>query len=298
VELLEHQLAALTSQLDQLQARVSQTADQVNFTTTHLRSRAVVRGHRMYLDPTDNVVSPTLLAHGIFEPLETELVEREVCPGDVVLDIGANVGYYTLIFAERVGESGHVFAFEPDPDNFALLEKNVRANRYSNVTLERKAVSDVTGKIKLYTCPDNKGDHRIYDSGDGRRSIDIDAVALDDYFAEYQGRIDFIKMDTQGAEAGILRGMTGLLRQHDGIKMVTEFWPVGLRRFGASAEQFLNHLSQLGFCWTVIDEAAKDFYPASISQLLQTYVPEKENFTNLYCVRGSAMKPEKVPTRP
>jgi len=124
-----------------------------------LRSRSRVFGHEMFLDPTDSIVSPTLLRDGYFEPYETTLIESEIRPGDVVLDIGANIGYYTLIFARLVGERGRVYAFEPDPTNFRLLKKNVRANGYQNVIFVKKAVADSSGSMPLYLCPDNKGDH-------------------------------------------------------------------------------------------------------------------------------------------
>src|SRR5437867_3185244 len=132
---LRGQLEQTQAQLQQLQVQVAQTIDKTNLVLTHLHSQALVRGHWMHLDPTDSVVSPTLRHFGVFEPFETQLVQQMVRPGDVVLDVGANIGYYTLIFAELVGEQGHVYAFEPDPRNFAFLAKNVHSNRYRNVTL-------------------------------------------------------------------------------------------------------------------------------------------------------------------
>jgi len=116
----------------------------------------------------------------------------------VVVDIGANIGYYTLIFARLVGEQGRVFAFEPDPANFSLLAKNVAVNNYHNVELIQKAVSDQTGNARLYLSPKSTVDHRIYSSNDNRKFIDVEAVRLDDYFLDNNGKIDFIKMDIQG----------------------------------------------------------------------------------------------------
>src|ERR1700674_193031 len=95
-----------------------------------------IQGHTMFLDRNDSL---QLYATGIYEPIETEIVKREVRSGEVVLDIGAHIGYYTLLFARLVGESGRVFAFEPDPANFAILSSNVAVNAYENVTLIRSA---------------------------------------------------------------------------------------------------------------------------------------------------------------
>src|SRR5262249_36182110 len=150
-------------------------------------------------------------ANGVYEPFETGLLQNQLRPGDVVVDVGANIGYYTLLFARCVGPRGRVFAFEPDQTNFDLLRRNVERNGYTNVTLVRKAVAAQSGKLRLYLCEDNKGDHRTYDSHDGRPSLEIDAVSLDDYFAGERGSIALIKMDIQGAEEGALRGMRRLL---------------------------------------------------------------------------------------
>src|SRR2546422_5286600 len=108
---------------------------------------AEVIGHRMHLDRRDIL---NLSVDGIYEPLVTELIQNEVKTGDVVLDIGAHIGYYTLMFAELVGPHGKVFAFEPVPSNFALLQKNVQFNGYHSVALIQKAVSDKEGKAVIY----------------------------------------------------------------------------------------------------------------------------------------------------
>ncbi len=84
-----------------------------------------VLGHRMFLDRFDSL---SLSVVGRHEQCITELVQQIIKPGDIVLDIGANIGYYTLIFARCVGPTGHVYAFEPDPGSFALLQKNVQIN--------------------------------------------------------------------------------------------------------------------------------------------------------------------------
>jgi FkbM family methyltransferase len=250
-----------------------------------LRSRSRVFGHEMFLDPTDSIVSPLLLRDGYFEPYETSLIEAEIRPGDVVLDVGANIGYYTLIFARLVGERGRVYAFEPDPTNFRLLKKNVRANGYQNVVFVKKAVADVSGTSSLFLCPDNKGDHRLFDSYDGRDSVTIEATTLDEHFAEFQGQINFIKMDIQGSEGRAVRGMQGLLRRYREIKIITEFWPAGLRRSGIGAREYLADLERLGFRLFRIDEDEETTEPTSAEELLALFTEDREEFSNLYCAR-------------
>jgi FkbM family methyltransferase len=292
---LEGQLARIDGRIAEVATRATEAALKADGIERHLRSRAEVRGHRMFLDPTDGIVSPTLLQDGVFEPTETELLEREIGPGDVVLDVGANIGYYTLLFARRVGPQGRVFAFEPDPANFQLLRRNVRANGYRNVTLVPAAVSDRTAPTRLYLCRENKGDHRLYDSRDDRPSIEVPATTLDDYFAAYDGPIDVIKLDIQGSEGRALRGMSGLLRRHPGLKLTTEFWPIGLERAGTDPRGYLEDLIRWGFRLHEIDERREALGPADAAGLLATYTAANQDFTNLFCVRPGAAPTAAVP---
>ena len=155
-----------------------------------------INGHKMFLDQYDSL---QLSIHGIHEPHETEVVKNEIKKGQVVLDIGANIGYYTLIFANLVGNEGIVYAFEPNPTNFSLLKKNVEINGYHNVTIIPNAVSDKNGKTTLFLGKDNMVTHRIFDAQiDPRKTIDVDVISLDEYFKNYNRRIDFIKMDVEG----------------------------------------------------------------------------------------------------
>jgi hypothetical protein len=128
-----------------------------------------VFGSVLRLDPEDSLY----LGSHPYEPYLTKLVMDLIRPGDVVVDVGAMIGYYTVIFARLVGADGTVYAFEPDPENFAILEENVSLNGYSHVRLERAAVSDRAGTGRLYLNTSNRGDHRIFDSSDGRPSIDV-----------------------------------------------------------------------------------------------------------------------------
>lgn len=203
---------------------------------------------RMFLNPDDSVITKMVLFWRAFEPKETAWFGRIVKPGDTVVDIGANVGHYTLIGSKLVGEKGRVFAFEPDPVSFALLERNVRLNGLTNVVLEQKAVSSEPGSIRLYIAADNKGDHRIYQpTGEGRQYVDVEAVTLDDYFAEDSRGIDFVKIDTQGAEVVILRGMKRILRDSRELHMAVEYWPWGLSDFGFEDDQLLAIVRGAGF---------------------------------------------------
>lgn len=257
----------------------------INLLLNHLKSDvSVVHNHKMFLDVNDTL---GLSLNGSYEEFETELVKKEVQRGDVVLDIGANIGYYTLIFAKLVGEKGKVYAFEPDPTNFKLLKKNVLINGYKNVIFVQKAVSQKNGIVKLYLCDDNKGDHRIYDSGDDRDFLEIESISLDNYFCGKNRKINFIKMDIQGAEGLALQGMTDILKRNDELKIISEFWPIGLKRAGTTPFSFLKLLLDHGFKLNELNEKNKMIIQITRQELLEKYKVSEESYTNLLCTRES-----------
>jgi FkbM family methyltransferase len=239
-----------------------------------------VMGHKMYLDPVDSLL---LSMRGIYEPAETKLVQSLVHPGDVVVDLGANIGYYTLQFAQLVGSAGKVIAFEPDPENFELLRRNVDANGY-DVALERRAVSSVPGQLRLYKSALNRADNRIFDSHDGRPSLEIDAVRLDDYLRDLT-RVDFIKMDIQGAEGLALDGMIALLERSPGVKILTEFWPQGLAACGTPPADFLDTLARLGFKLFDVNETTGRLERTNGEALVARSDLASGSHTNLLCSR-------------
>jgi FkbM family methyltransferase len=236
----------------------------------------------MFLDAMDSL---GLYAKGIYEPLETSIVEHLVTPGDVVLDIGAHIGYYTLLFSSLVGESGKVFAFEPDQANFRVLEKNVAINRLSNVTLVQNAVSNLNGIAQLYVSRSNSGDHQMYRSDSERPAVDVASLQLDSYFDNEVHDISFIKMDIQGSEWAALRGMERLVGRLPRLRIMTEFWPSGLVRAGADPAEFLAWFSRNGFRLYEIGRRRRKLEEASISYLLSTLTPHRGNFANLLCVK-------------
>jgi FkbM family methyltransferase len=243
-----------------------------------------VRGKTLYLNPHDKIITTHMVLSGTWEPIETEVFLKHVKKGDTVIDVGANIGYYTVLGAEAVGPTGQVLAFEPDPTGFGFLTKNVKTNGFSNVVAEQKALSNKAGKLKLYLDEFNKGDHRIYQTGN-RPSVDIDAVKLDDYLPADRRKVDLIKIDTQGAEIVILQGMTETLKQNPSVKMIVEFWPKGLSEFGQDAKELLDILDGMNFKYLSIQEDTKTVVETNRAELLRLYTVGNGKFTNLFCSR-------------
>lgn len=228
-------------------------------------------GNRMYADSKDEGVLPLLQKGGIYEEYETGLFKSLISPGDVVIDIGANIGHYTLIAARLVGDDGKIFAFEPDAHNFELLQKNIELNGFTNVTAINKAVSSSAGTVTFYLDRYNLGGHsisadNIYNSAG---AVEVETVALDEFLqgAETGGRVNLIKSDTQGAEGFILEGARRTLEEHRPA-MLMELWPFGLRNAGYNPEKLIRNLEGLGYGFNVIDKESEDAWQADAAGVI------------------------------
>lgn len=211
-----------------------------------------VHGFRFSVDLRDSVVARHLYCFGTYEAAETELVGRLVRPGMTVVDLGANVGYYTLLFGKLVGARGRVLAFEPEPDNFMRLEQNIAAGGLSNIQARRSAVAEEAGETHLCLSPANFGAHHIRPPGaEDRRvannEISVPCVTLDDVIGRRDPPVDFLKMDIEGAEFRALQGMRRVLGDSPNIMIMSEYNHSALRAGGADPEAFLEALAELGF---------------------------------------------------
>jgi FkbM family methyltransferase len=167
------------------------------------------------------------LKPGSYEPQTERFIRQNVKPGMTVLDIGANTGYMTILLADMVGVHGQVHSFEPMPDNYKLLRKNVDANGLNQVHLRNFALSDRKGEATLHIDPGNDGGNTIGnvtgEGWNGHSSITVATEALDD-FLERAGiaKVDFIKIDVEGAESLVFAGAHKLLSRPDAPLIVCE----------------------------------------------------------------------------
>jgi FkbM family methyltransferase len=253
------------------------------------------RGHQLHLDLTDIVVARSLLTSGEWEQYETRIFAETLEQGMVVVDIGANIGHYTLEAARRVGKNGKVFAFEPEPHNFSLLCRNIAANHYQNVVPVRKALSNRNGTGRLTLSPDNLGGHHFENSGGHGEAVLVDVVTLDEFFSDGNRRIDVIKMDAEGAEMGILEGMRGIIESNPDLILFTEFFPGVIRAAGDDPEKFLRTLSDSGFQIGILDQACSriEALPAGpLNGLVDSLLREEQGrlYVDLLCVRGKSVR--------
>lgn len=201
---------------------------------------------KLYIDQHDTL---QVAGHGRFEETEFNTLLSFLREDSIIIDIGANMGYYTVRAAQKV-KRGKVIAFEPDPGNFSILQKNVAINQLSNVVLNNAAVSNRTETMRLYKHPFNVGDYRLYNDGDFTEFVDVPTLQLDDVVSE---RIDLIKIDVQGFEYFALSGARQLLTKFYPV-VFSEFWPRGLRNSGASPAMYLAMMEELGYAVSLINE--------------------------------------------
>ena len=218
------------------------------------------------------------------ESIMTKFVQSNIKKGDIVLDLGANIGYWTCLLAELVGEDGRVYAFEPEPHNFELLKKNIEINNYTNVTLEQKAISNKTGKTKLFIS-DVKTDHRIYDWSGNQKSMEVDVVSLDDYFKDKETGVDYIKSNLQGADFAAVQGMSNLLKDSKNLKMIVEYHPDTLKEFGFDHKEFVNYIVGEGF--TLYDVGENNMEKIAVNKIFDKYALGKGLGTSFLCLKDN-----------
>lgn len=149
------------------------------------------------------------ILNGTYEGEQTRLFEQLLRPGGTVLDVGAHVGYYTLLASVLVGGSGRVHAFEPNPRNADFLRRHVRINRLRNVTVQQAAVSDRAATAR-FDFGSGSGTGHLADAG----ALEVLTLRLDDYCAEHGLAPTAVKIDVEGAEMSVLAGAAGTLARH------------------------------------------------------------------------------------
>ena len=245
-----------------------------------------VHGHGMLL-ATPGRYPPLNMVMDRYEPGTTQLIERLLEPGMVVVDVGAHVGYYTLLAAKHVGPVGKVYAFEPEA-NYAILEENIGLNGSHNILPIKSVVSSRSGSSTLYLTALDNGRHSTYHHD--LPEIGSEAVTettLDAFFeAEKWPSVDLVKMDVEGAEADVLRGMERLLHESVDLMMVMEFNPRLLANANVDPNLFLQIPTTRGFKVYCIDDDKGLLSIETIDSLaLVARLLAESSSVNLFCTK-------------
>lgn len=242
-------------------------------------------GCTIYLDQEDMAVSGALALKG-FESYETDLFRQALKPGMKVLDIGAHIGYYTLLAAKAVGPAGHVFSFEPEPRNNALLRKNIAANGITNVTVFDIAASDAAGTHDFFLEKFNRGHHSFGKGSSTAAKTTVKTDTVDHALGSAIPTIDVMKIDIEGAEPIALRGMKEIIGRSPNLAMFAEVYPRALERLGTSSKAYLEMLTAYGFKLWVIDEKYAHVEPIRDIAKFVASIPAGENFKNIIAAKN------------
>lgn len=179
----------------------------------------------------------------VYEPEVWRLLMEEVRPGDMIVDVGAFVGLYTMALAKRVGGGGRVTAFEPDPNNFSVLRRHLELNGMtSRVQLVQAAAGAEERKVPFSVGASQSS----LGTGPGTR-IEVDSVRLDSLFRDR--RVDLLKMDVEGFEEHVLRGASELLadQRRRPRAIFIEVHPYAWKDAGTTSESLLGILKAHGY---------------------------------------------------
>ena len=215
----------------------------------------MVGGSFMDLDTSEFLQRELYIQRELDPSIRLEITRR-LKPGETFLDIGANVGFYTLIAAKVVGRTGSVYAFEPAPNTRAGLERNIQLNDFGNVTTVPVALSDATGIGELFLdAKKNSGAASLRRSPNSGESVSVVVDTYDNFAALYALPIPaLVKIDVEGSEVSVLRGMTALLSRPDRPAIILEVSEWSLEEMGYSKAELFRLVTSFGYRATLLTQ--------------------------------------------
>lgn len=210
---------------------------------------------------------------GVLEPGLTTVFKHIVRPGMIVVDVGANIGMYTLLGARLLEGRGKVHSFEPTPRISAILRNNVQVNGFLEsgiIEFHESAVTDERGSARLVVFPKDSGHNTLFWDSDGVEAIRVPTISLDEAL-KHESHVDIVKIDAEGAEPKIIRGMRETILRNPSIRIALEFAPSHLMRAGVNPTEFLSELQGLGFEITLIDDQTGELKEVSPGELISGF---------------------------
>jgi len=242
-----------------------------------------IDGHTIYFSSNDYVLFEIFSQDESYEKTTVKTITKLLKKGSTVLNIGANVGYHTLLTANLVGTNGKVFAFEPFPENIQFLEKNVDVNGYDNVEIIPKAVSNKVGITNLWLKESGTWHFISSKKISDFKSCSVDTISIDEFLKNKKINVDFAIIDAEGSEKFILEGMKQTIQENPNLEIIIEYNPFTLKSAGSSGKSLLDLITALEYSIYVIDEINDKLQSFTNDQILREF-PEN-SFTNLYLTK-------------
>lgn len=183
----------------------------------------------------------------IHERIVTEMLISELSNSRCFVDVGTHLGYYTCL-ASKILTKGYIYGFEMDKLSFNLLKKNINLNNIKNVNVFNYAVGDTEGVVKFAKLKYPSSELSISMGGSSRKDlmVSVRSITLDDFFENKALKPDVVKIDVEGAEMKVLKGMKNLLEKND-IKLYLEIHPWNYKSFNTSSKEIISYLISLGY---------------------------------------------------
>lgn len=241
---------------------------------------------RLTISALDSGMVTPFFSRGNYERREIDLLKQLIKPGMITADVGAHVGYYSLFLSGLVGNQGKVYSFEPDSYNYSLLQKNVKRNKAQNIVTVKMAVCNTVNSKPFYINDNNFGDHKLLRFADHsltRAQSSVQTTSLDSYFNKHGNRLDFVKIDVQGSEPLVLKGMKNIFGANKNFVMLMEFEPRFLLENRFDPKKFFQQLSKYNFNITAIGQSHVVKDVRQYSEI--SHIFHEENFVNLLCLK-------------
>jgi FkbM family methyltransferase len=214
----------------------------------HIALCRVLGRYKMYVDTTDIGVASHLMLDGYWEMWNTEAIVSLIRPGMTVLDVGAHCGYFSVLIGDLVGPEGRVLCFEPNPPIAELLRRTIAINGHDRrTTVHEVALGDTQGIASLAVPANEPKNAHIVLAGASEGAVQVPLVRTDHIPGALDA--DFIKIDAEGAEEAIWRGLSGILAQDRPLTILLEFTS---GRY-ADAAGFLDEILSHGFLLSEVD---------------------------------------------
>ncbi len=230
--------------------------------------RISIHGVQLELNRRDAIVSGNL-ALGCYETFNLDFFVKQLKPGQTFMDIGANIGLYSVVAAGTVGEKGRVLSVEPSPENVAIFRRSLEVNGFKNVEVVPGAIGEEDGTAVLFLNDLNKADHRLYNADGRDKTVPIAVHSVDSLLRQRSLKPDWFKIDTQGYEHKVWRGMRQFAAScGEGTQFLMEFWPWGIRKAGDDPVALLADIRAAGFTIYLVDGDNRRLVQADDATLL------------------------------
>jgi len=206
-------------------------------------------------NPNEAHIHSFLKAGVPYEPDVTRVLQRILEPGDVFIDVGANVGYFTLLGSTLVGPTGKVYSYEPDPKNIERIRYHCANNHIDNVEVIGRPVSHCVEDVTFWFNKSSSGGNALWNPGeyfgdpnfnDGN-TIMTSTTLSDEFDSRGLEKVKLIKIDTEGAEHAILRGAASWLKNQSVPFIIAELNSFGLQKLDTSFEKFIEFMYDNGY---------------------------------------------------